>query len=327
MPRHARTTVRRTSRRAAIRRISASKQPSHEPSSAGLFGQREEGVLEAGLHRPQLARVLTVCHEGASDALGLLGAHLDTDAVTVSPDAGSPARRRSSAPAARSATLTHMADGRVLASTSATDPCATVRPPTRWPPRSQTCSTSPSRWLDRNTVRPSAPRRRDELPHLADPGRVEPIGRFVEDEQLRVLQERDRRSRAAGACPASSPRTRSSARSASPTRSSVASTVASADPRRGGQDGQRLAAGHARIETRRLDQCAHPRDHVGQTRRATRPRARGSGRCRAAPDRAGNGSWSSCPTRSDPGTRTRHRQAPTARARRAARTRPPRRRR
>ena len=76
------------------------------------------------------------------------------------------------------------------ASTSPTDPWVTSRPRAMIATRSHICCTSPSRWLDTKTVRPSAPSDADEVAELLDPGRVEPVRRLVEDEQRRVLQQR-----------------------------------------------------------------------------------------------------------------------------------------
>ena len=57
---------------------------------------------------------------------------------------------------------------------------------TRW---SHTASISDS-WCDETiTVRPLRPRSPEQLPDLHDPGRVQPVGRLVEDQQLRVREE------------------------------------------------------------------------------------------------------------------------------------------
>ena len=54
----------------------------------------------------------------------------------------------------------------------------------------QICSTSPIRWLESTTVRSPCPSARISVAHLGHAGRVEPVRRLVEDQQLRVLEQR-----------------------------------------------------------------------------------------------------------------------------------------
>ena len=73
---------------------------------------------------------------------------------------------------------------------SSTVPSATSAPSRITPTRSQICSTSPIRWLESRTVRPPWASERMNVAHLGHAGRVEPVGRLVEDQQLRVLEQR-----------------------------------------------------------------------------------------------------------------------------------------
>ena len=52
------------------------------------------------------------------------------------------------------------------------------------------CATSASRWLDTSTARPCAGLVAQQPAHPADPGRVEPVGGLVEDQHLRVAEQR-----------------------------------------------------------------------------------------------------------------------------------------
>ena len=51
-------------------------------------------------------------------------------------------------------------------------------------------ATSDSRWLDTSTARPRARLGADQVAHPADAGRVEAVGRLVEDEHVRIAQQR-----------------------------------------------------------------------------------------------------------------------------------------
>ena len=62
-----------------------------------------------------------------------------------------------------------------------------------------------SRWLDRNTVRPSSPRRRSSSRTSRMPGGVEAVDRLVEDRAAPDPSSAPRPGRAAAACRASSP--------------------------------------------------------------------------------------------------------------------------
>ena len=58
--------------------------------------------------------------------------------------------------------------------------------------RLQSSSTSASRWLESRIVIPSPASRRTSVAHVAHPGRVEPGRRLVEQQQLRLAQQRRR---------------------------------------------------------------------------------------------------------------------------------------
>ena len=92
-------------------------------------------------------------------------------------------------------------------SSSLTTPSRTICP--RWmiATRSQICSTSLSRWLDRK-IRLALLGRQpaDELADLVHAARVEAVGWLVEDQQVRVAEQR-RRQRSAASSRSSSPDT------------------------------------------------------------------------------------------------------------------------
>ena len=219
-------------------------------------------------------------------------------------------------PPARSVTFTHTAVGRAAPSTSSIGPDATVRPRDRIATWSHTSSTSPSRWLERNTVRPSAPQRAHELAYLADAGGIEPVGRFVEDQHFGILQEGDGQAESL-AHPERVAACAIVGAFARPTRSSTASTAAAPMPDAVREDRRASARrGHTRVETRRLDQRADAADHAREALAANPAPSSRHVPADGATDPGGSGSSSSCPIRSARGIRTRRRPAPTGRGRR-----------
>ena len=221
------------------------------------------------------------------------------------------ARRRRGRPARRAATARPRP-----ASTSSTRPFEHERPRSRIATRSQVCSISASRWLDTNTVRPSAaelraaargsrgcrpgrgrwPVRRARAapdPSATPPPR--PSRCRMPSEYLRTLS-----SAAVGETDAARARRRPARR---PMRSMRA------------EQPEVLATRHRREQRRRLDDRADCADHLASRRASAAEQAR-SGPRSAARARAGSGSSSSCPSRSVRGSRTRRLRAPRGRGRR-----------
>ena len=129
---------------------------------------------------------------------------------------------------------------------------------------SQVFSTSSSRCEESQHRAALVDERAHEPAELEDAGRVEPVDRLVEDQQLRDRTAGSARRRAAGACRASSCSTRSSARRPRPTRSSAPSTrPCGAAVARGGVDVQVLAAGEVGVEARLLDDRADAGERGG----------------------------------------------------------------
>ena len=79
---------------------------------------------------------------------------------------------------------------------SSTRPSASSRPRPMIDTVSATCCTSARMWLETSTVFPWCASRRMVCPDLVDAGRVEPVGRLVEDQQVRILEQgrRDRQA-------------------------------------------------------------------------------------------------------------------------------------
>ena len=121
--------------------------------------------------------------------------------------------------------------------------------------RLHSSSTSPSRWLDRRTVRPSPASRRDERAHVAHARGIEPGGRLVEQEQARVAEERGRDPE---------PLAHAVRVAADPVPGPVSQlddvehlvdAVLRAEAVVVGEQAQVLAAGEVRVEARRLDEA------------------------------------------------------------------------
>ena len=197
---------------------------------------------------------------------------------------------------------------------SSIGPSRTSRPAAMIPTTSASCWTSARRWLDTKTV---LPRRREvaqRLAHGHDAGRIEAVGGLVEEQQLRVAEERRRRCPVAASCPASSARPCRWPVPGGPTSSSSSSirlvgVGAPAAAARAGSPGRRgtgrtPAARSAR--RRRTGAGGHPGRRACRAARSCR-RRRGSGRSAGA-------SWWSCRRRSARGSR---RPPPSARSGRA----------
>ena len=197
------------------------------------------------------------------------------------------ARRTPSSPATRIATASAASSGvartRSVAPprSSATVDSRSSRPPLITPTRSQISCTSASRWLDSSTVWPPRASDDDQRAHVGHAGRVEPVGRLVEHDQLRVAQQRRRDAE---------PLLHAErvalelvvARSARSTRSSARSTSASARPAVAGQHAQVVAPGQVGVEARALDQGADPLGHLGAAGGPAQDARRAGGR----PDQA-----------------------------------------
>ena len=204
------------------------------------------------------------------------------------------------------------------AAASRRGPRGSSRPRPMIPTTSASCWTSDRMWLETNTVLPDAASARSVSRMPDDPGRVEAVGRLVEQQQLRVVEQRAPRCPAAASCPASSPRPCPSRGRRGSTSSSSSSTRAAGHRRPGRRErAQVLAARQERVEGRRLDQRARPR-----TAACRSPRPNGWPRSSTVPavraDRARSGcasSWS-CRRRWARGTRRRRPSARAGRARR-----------
>ena len=228
----------------------------------------EEDVLERGAAAARARRPRSRPHERAVDrrrpARRRPRRRARRRRVATLGDAGQRARR--AAPPRRAARA--RTRSRARPRSSSTVPSATSTPSRITPTRSQTCSTSPIRWLESSTVRPPLAERADERAHLGHAGRVEPVGRLVEDQQLRVLEQRG--GDAEPLLHAQRVRSRSGRRraSVSPTSSSTRLDASPGHAGVAGEHAQVVAAGEVRVEGR-----------------APRP----SRRCRASPSGAPGG--------------------------------------
>ena len=116
-------------------------------------------------------------------------------------------------------------------------------------------------WLEKKTVRPAVLLLDDEVAHLLAADRIEAAHRLVEDEQLRIVHERRRERRRAGASPSRARAPGGRSRSAIPTRSmtcdhAVAQSAA-AEPREPPAERHELARRQVRVDVRVLGQEAH----------------------------------------------------------------------
>ena len=109
-------------------------------------------------------------------------------ATSAAPNAREHLRRPRAPAARRTRTPVRPRRGRAAPRTG---PVASVRP--RWmiATRSHICSTSESRWLDTKTAIPrSVGEAAHELADLADAGRIEAVGGLVEDQDVRIAEQR-----------------------------------------------------------------------------------------------------------------------------------------
>ena len=154
-------------------------------ASAGR-GQLEEEALEAGaLGRGEPAQHDAAGHRRAGDDLGL---GLDQPPIAVG-GVQSPGRRCWSAAssAARSSASTIVPDS---VSSSSRVPCAWIRPSPMIIIRSATASTSASRCEESSTVPPRSANAAQQPAHPAHALRIEAVGGLVEDQDLRVAEQR-----------------------------------------------------------------------------------------------------------------------------------------
>ena len=191
---------------------------------------------------------------------------------------------------------------------------------------SQTCCTSARMCELSSTVTPLAPSSRIMVADLADAGRVEPVGRLVEDQQLGLLQQRrgDREpllhaERVALVAVRRRGRSGPTVSSARSTRVAAAPMVRASRVRfwRPVKSGANFG-----LPRRRRRPGPSPRGSRPGRRLAEQPHR---ARRRRGPGRAASGSWWSCRTRWGRGSRARRRAAPRrSRSSTATRT-PPRR--
>ena len=152
-----------------------------------------------------------------------------------------------------------------------------------------------------------ADERADHLAELEDPGRVEAVGRLVEDQQLGVGEQAARDAEAL-------------AHALRVARDLLVGAVGEADARERavdprerlgaahrGDDAQVLAPGQVRVEVRLLDDRADARERLARAAAGPAGRAAPSCRRRRASARAACGSSSSCRRRCGRGSRTRSR--------------------
>ena len=138
--------------------------------------------------------------------------------------------------------------------------------------------------------------------HVGHAGRVQPVGRLVEDQQVRVAEQR--RGHAEALLHAE--RVRPEPVAAAIGRGRPAPAPRSTAPVRhaavAGQHAQVVPPGQVRVEARSLDQRADPGDRGRVARRP--PEHRRPCRRSAGPARAACAAWSSCRRRSARGSRT-----------------------
>ena len=247
--------------------------------------------------------------------------------------------------AARSSPRRHADADDALVGRAATRavPSRTSRPAAMIPTTSARTCTSASRWLETNTVLPRGGEAPQRLAHRHDAGRVEAVRGLVEQEQLRVAEQRAgdpepllHAQRVAGDLVPSPGRAARRARAAPRCGPRAPARPAAASARRF------CAAGQVRVERRRLDQRAdleqalpiaapeRPAEQLDRARvrveqageQAHRRRLAGAVRAEEAVDdaaraRTGRGrrgraaSRSSCAGRASPGRGRRGRSSPS----------------